>query len=344
MTEGFRHRLQALMREVAFETWTAARLARVTLDLDGTVIRTGECAEGAERGFNPHHPKDPSYYPLPAHLAQTGQMLGVWNRPGNTNDSVGAADRLHELIEEIRGRLGAVPIEVRLDGAFCQRAVLDLLTASGVESALKIRMWKWLEVRGRISSRERWTRVSDTVDAFSMALRIDKWARTERVVVFRKRISGKPARPFQLDLLQPDDGYFECSMVATNKNCSERTVWHFMAGRGGHEHTLGELKYGLAFASVVAQDWNANSAWQILNALTHNLMRDFQQRAGIATPKKNSRKRTTRLLFRQMRTLRFEWIHLPARIARPQGRAQLRIAAEPSTRERLDRALESLAA
>jgi hypothetical protein len=27
------------------------------------VLRTGLSAEGAERGFNPHHPKDKSYYP-----------------------------------------------------------------------------------------------------------------------------------------------------------------------------------------------------------------------------------------------------------------------------------------
>jgi len=329
---------------VAFSTWTAAQLARVTLDLDGTVIRTGECAEGAERGFNPHHPKDPSYYPLTAHLAQTGQMLGVWNRPGNSNDSVGAVGRLRELIAEVRSRLGAVPIEVRLDGAFCQKAVLDVLTASRVEYALKMPMWRWLEVRERITDRKRWVRVNRSVDAFSMSLRIGKWQRTERVVVFRKRISGKPAREFQLSLFQPDDGYYEYSMVATNKPCSEQTLWAFMAGRGGHEHTLGELKDGLALASVVAHDWDANSAWQILNALTHNLVRDFQLHAGIATPKKNGRKRTTRLLFRHMRTLRFRWIHLPARIARPQGRPELRIPAEAGTRQRLQAALSRLAA
>jgi hypothetical protein len=177
-----------------------------------------------------------------------------------------------------------------------------------------------------------------------MSLRIEKWERTERVVVFRKKISGKPAKDFQLNLFQPDDGFYEYSMVSTNKTCHERTLWAFMAGRGGHENTLGELKDGLAFASVVTQDWDANSAWQILNALTHNLVRDFQLHAGIATEKKNTHKRTARLLFRKMRTLRFEWIHLPARIARPQGRPELRIAAEPKTRGRLDQALARLAA
>lgn len=344
MTVLLRDRLQALLRDVAFATWATAELSRVTLELDGTIVRTGNAVESAERGFNPHHPKDPSYYPLTAHLAQTGQILGVWNRPGNTHDSVGAVERLDELIDDVRERLGPVPVEVRLDSAFCQRAVFELLTASGVQYAIKLPMWKWLEVRGRITKRKRWTRVNASVDAFSMPLRIEKWERSERVVVFRKKISGKPAKAFQLELFQPDDGFYEYSMVATNKTCSEATVWAFMAGRGGHENTLGELKDGLAFASVVTQDWEANCAWQVLNALTHNLVRDFQLHAGIATPKTNSRKRTARLRFRKMRTLRFEWIHLPARIARPQGRAELRIAAETKTRHRLNHAIDKLAA
>ncbi|MBK7952000.1 MAG: hypothetical protein IPK00_25415 [Deltaproteobacteria bacterium] len=38
----------------------------MTIDLDGTVVRTGNCVDGAERGYNPHHPKDPSYFPLTA--------------------------------------------------------------------------------------------------------------------------------------------------------------------------------------------------------------------------------------------------------------------------------------
>lgn len=342
--ESLRDRLQALLREVAFATWTAGGLSRVTLDLDGTVIRAGERTEGAERGFNPHHPKDPSYYPLTAHLAQTGQILGVWNRPGNTNDSVGAVDRITELVEEVRERIGPVPIEVRLDGAFCQKAVLEVLTASGVEYALRVPMWEWLDVRDRIRRRRSWSRVHDSVDAFSMPVRIERWQRTERIVVFRKKISGPPARAYQLHLFQPDDGYYEYSMVATNKTCDERTLWSFMAGRGGHEHTLGELKDGLAFASIVSQDEDANSAWQLLNALTHNLVRDFQLHAGIATPKANGRKRTTRFRFIKIRTLRFEWIHLPGRIARPQGRRQLRIAAPISTRRRIDRAIHRIAA
>jgi hypothetical protein len=344
ISEGYRDRLRDLLRDIAFATWAHAELHRVTIDLDGTIIRTGGCVEGAERGFNPHHPKDPSYYPLTAHLAQTGQLLDVVNRSGRVNDSEGAVDRLRLLIDDARSRVGSVPIEVRLDGAFCQAPVLELLEASGVEFAMKLPMWKWLGVRERISQRKSWSKVHDSVDAFSLRLRLKPWKRTERVVVFRKKISGKPAKHFQLELFQPDDGYYEYSMVVTNKPESDATIWHFMAGRGAHEKTLGELKQHFAFASVVTNDWDANSTWQLLSALTHNLVRDFQLKAGLAKPRRNSRKRTYRYSFRSMRTLRFLLIHIPGRIVRPQGRRELRIAAAPKTRRRIEGVVDAIAA
>ncbi len=342
-TSYYRDRLQALLREIAFATFVGTPLRRVTLDLDGTVIRTGECVDGAERGFNPHHPKDPSYYPLTAHLAQTGQLLGVWNRPGNVNDAVDAVAHLGELIDATRERLGVVPLEVRLDGAFCQKAVFELLEASGVEYALRVPMWQWLGVREKIAARKRWKRIGPRLQAFSLHHRIDKWSRTERIVVFRKHVSGRSRKNFQLDLFSPDDGHYEYSMVATNKTVSERAVWAFMAGRGGHEKTLAELKQHLAFGTVPTNDWDANSTWQLLSAITHNLVRQFQIESG-AKKRPNGRKRTYRFQLPSVRTLRFELIHLPARIARPQGKAQLRVAAAPASRKRIRKLERKLAA
>jgi hypothetical protein len=342
-TSYYRDRLQVLLREIAFDTFRSARLHRATLDLDGTVIRTGECVDGAERGFNPHHPKDPSYYPLTAHLAQTGQFLGVWNRPGNVHDSVDAVKHLRELIDATRLQLGAVPLEVRLDGAFCQKAVFDLLEASGVEYALRVPMWQWLHVREKIATRKRWTRIGPRLQAFSTSHRIEKWDRTERIVVFRKHVSGKSRKNFQLDLFSPDDGHYEYSMVATNKTVSERGVWSFLAGRGGHEKTLAEVKQHLAFATVPTNDWDANSTWQLLSTITHNLVRQFQIETG-AVSRPNGRKRTYRFRLPSVRTLRFELIHLPGRIARPNGKSELRIAATPTSRHTIREIERKLAA
>jgi hypothetical protein len=127
-------------------------------------------------------------------------------------------------------------------------------------------------------------------------------------------------------------------MVATNKTVSERALWAFMAGRGGHEKTLAEIKHHLAFGTVATNDWDANSTWQLLSAITHNLVRQFQIETG-AAQRPNGRKRTYRFRLPSVRTLRFELLHLPGRIARPQGKTELRIAASPASRDRI-RALE----
>ena len=57
-------------------------LRRLTIDVDGSVVSTGLTVEGARRGFNPHHRKVPSYYPITAYEANTSQILRVHNRPG----------------------------------------------------------------------------------------------------------------------------------------------------------------------------------------------------------------------------------------------------------------------
>ncbi len=344
VSEGYRGRLRELLREVAFETWSRGSLRRVTLDLDGTVVRTGNAVDGADRGFHPHHPKDPSYYPLTAHLAQTGQILDVVNRSGRVHDSEGSVTMLESLIGEARRRAPGAPIEVRLDGAFCQSPVLDVLEGSGVEYAMKIPMWEWLGIRDRVRRRKSWTRVDDRRSSFSTRLRIEKWSRTVRVVIYRKKISGKPARSFQLNLFQPDDGYYEYSMVLTNKQESERSIWHFMAGRGGHEKTLGELKQCVAFGTVPTNDWDANSTWQLLSALTHNLVRDFQVATRVAPARKNTQKRTCRFRFESLRTVRFTLLGLPGRICRPNGRQELRIVASSKAQAKIRRIERQLAA
>jgi len=53
----------------------ACTLPRWTIDIDGTVLTTGLQVERAERGYNPHHRKNPSYYPILATVAQTGHVL-----------------------------------------------------------------------------------------------------------------------------------------------------------------------------------------------------------------------------------------------------------------------------
>jgi len=55
-------------------------LKRLTIDVDGSVVSTGLRTERAFRGYNPHKQNTPSYYPITAHLAQTGHILRVKGR------------------------------------------------------------------------------------------------------------------------------------------------------------------------------------------------------------------------------------------------------------------------
>jgi hypothetical protein len=71
--------LIALNRDLVTEALARLELPRLTIDVDGSVIRTGATVGWAFRGFNPHHRKDPSYYPLVTHVAQTGQILRLKN-------------------------------------------------------------------------------------------------------------------------------------------------------------------------------------------------------------------------------------------------------------------------
>lgn len=336
-----RERLGELLRSVAYDTIRGGRLSRLTLECDGTVLRTGVCVAGAERGYNPHHPKDKSYYPLTVHLAQTGQLLAVHNRAGNAQDADGALEVMDFLVRDLRQRLGARHLEMRLDGAFFRREILNYLQHSGVEYALKAPLWDWLGLREEIRRRRRWKRVGRGLHGFSTSLSIPQWGLRLRVAIYRKHVSHQTRKNFQLDLFHPDDGHYEYSAVATNKAVRLRSLWEFMAGRGGHEKTLGELKQHLAFDAIPTQDWDANSTWLLISALTHNVVRQFQLATG-APLRSNGPKRTYRWVLESLRTLRFELLNLPAKLARPEGRTELRIAASPETQRRIAQILEAM--
>jgi len=94
---------------------------------------------------------------------------------------------------------------------------------------------------------------------------------------------------------------------------------------------------------VPTKDYTANSAWQHLSVLAHNVARSFQLET-LAEPKPRSRKRTYADLFRSMRTLRFLLIARAGRLTRIAGRQALRLAENPAVEALYDRIAQRLAA
>jgi Transposase DDE domain group 1 len=336
--------LIALNSELLYEQLDRLALPRLTIDVDGTVVRTGNTVAWAFRGYNPHFKKDPSYYPLLAHLAQTGHILRLKNRPGNVHDSRGAARFVRDLIHELRGRFGRrLPLEFRMEAAFFKEDILDLLSREACEYAIKVPFWPWVGLKPLVAAQRDWIPVSAQVSAFETMLRLEPWDLTLRVLVYRKHVRHQTPKNFQLDLFSPDDGYFEYSAVTTNKALAPAALWAFIAGRGAQEKTYGELKGEFAFDVVPTHHYGANSAWQHLSVLAHNLLRSFQLQT-LATPKPRSPKRTYAFALRSMRTLRFLLIARAGRLARIDGRQVLRLTHNPATEALYGRVAHALGA
>lgn len=313
----------------------AAELRRLTLDVDGSVVSTGLQVEGAERGFNPHHRRVPSYYPITAYEAQSGQLLAVANRPGNVHDGKASVGFIAQLVDRLRRQVGSGPVlELRMDGAFFRNDVLAVLEqARGVEYAIKVPFYQWLGLKELIAQRGRWQRVAPGVSCFERRLSVTPWGRGCRVVIYRKRVHHRTAKNYQLDLFDPDDGYYEYSAVVTNKAVSARTLWHFMAARGIHEKVYGELKSGFAFGCVPSLSYAANSAWQWFSILAFNLTRGFQ-RATTAPRRSANRKRRSLWRFDSIHTLRYQCLHRAGLLLRPGGRSTLDVGTAPAVKRR----------
>ena len=336
--------LVELNHDLVVEALAACRMPRLTIDVDGTVVCTGAQVQWAFRGFNPHHRKHLSYYPLLAHVAQTGHILRIKNRPGNVHDSKQAVTFVRELIDSVRADLGrAIPLEFRMDAAFFQRDLLRLLSARGCRYAIKVGYWSWLPLKQLAADRRDWTPLAPGVTGFEQRLPIRQWGLTVRVMIYRKHVQHESRKNFQLDLFTPDDGHFEYYAVATNMTLGLPALFAFVCGRGAQEKTLAELKGEFALDVVPTNHYGANSAWQQLSVLAHNLFRNFQLATG-AESKARSRKRTYAYLLQSLRTVRFVVIARAGRLTRIDGRNVLRLAQNSGVQQLYERLQHALAA
>ena len=313
----------------------------LTVDVDGTVLSTGMKVERAFRGYNPHHRKVPSYYPITAHLGESGHILRVQNRPGNVEDGKASTGFLRALLHQLHSTCRPEAVRFRMDGAFFKASVLTLLESRQAGYAIKVPFAPWLNLKSLIGRQKDWSRVDDEVDGFRTSLLLEPWDREILITIYRKRVRHQTAKNFQLDLFDPDDGYWEYSAVTSNLGFTIARLWQFMCGRGSHEKVIGELKTGLAFNTIPTQHYGANCAWQQLVALAHNLLLNFQAAAGA---QRRARRPSAWPMYRfsRVRTLRFELFNRAGRLVRPHGVACLSVAANTALEKTVTTMLQGL--
>jgi hypothetical protein len=321
--------LQALVTlnsELVFEKLETMGLGTVTLDLDGTVLSTGNRVQWAFRGYNPHNRHAKSYFPILCHVAQTGHFLQVKNRPGNIHDAKGGALKvIKDCVHQIRERLPGIRIEVRMDSAFFQQEILRYLSKNNIRYAVKVPMWKWLKLKETINARKHWYHAHEKLAWFKKAVHIEPWDHEVEMTFYREKLSDKPPKHHQLDLFTPNDGTYEYSVLCSNKKLSPESLLDFYNGRCAMEHQIGELKGEFAFDSIPTQHYQGNSAYQQLSIMAYNLVRNFQIDTRLTTERERSVSRTNVLAFDSLKTLRFEWINVAGRLVNRSGRKILRM-------------------
>jgi hypothetical protein len=336
---------------VALQAINAAVIARVlatlgvrtwTIDVDGVVVSTGLQVERAFRGFNPHHRKVPSYYPIMAHLAETTHILRVKNRSGNVHDGKAGLPFLRDLWTQLGTLLPrGGTVRFRMDGAFFRQDVLQWLWARPAGYAIKVPFYRWLDLQRYIRAQPTWRPVAPDTTGFVVPEATTPWGRPLWVAIYRKHVQHQATKHYQLDLFDPDDGHYEYSAVTSNLDLTLANLWWFACGRGNHEKTIAQLKTGLAFHTVPTMAYAANSAWQHLVVLVHNLLTNFQIETG-ATRRAPTRKRTVLPILQTIQTLRFVLFNRAAQIVRPHGALRLRLADNQATRQAFTRIRNAL--
>ena len=323
-------------------------LPRITAELDGTVLSTGDTVAWAARGYNPMNRHAKSYFPLLCHIAQTGHFIRVQNRPGNVHDGKSQAlTIMKEVVGQLRQKFPYAILEFRLDSAFFREDIIKYLLSEGIEFAMKVPMWKWLGVKEIIQKRQRWSHPKPRLDYFFKNHQIDSWDIEVPLHFYRMKLSDKPAKGHQLDFFTPDDGVYEHFVLISNKSLQPQNLLDFYNGRCRMEANIAEIKGEFAFDVIPTRHYQGNSAHQQISLLAYNLVRNFQIDTEQVVERKSGCKRTHIFEFQSLKTIRFEIINAAGRILKTSAGKILQIthnAAREKQFENIGKALDHLKA
>jgi len=333
--------LRTFSQQQVLEQIQALRLARITLDFDGSVLSTGRFAEGTAVGFNNKKKGQRSYYPLFCTVAQTGQVLDVHHRPGNVHDSNGAKAFILACIRAIRAALPHCVIEARLDSAFFSDDIVGMLDNEGVEFTISVPFARFAALKGLIENRKRWRRLNGECAYFETHWKPNSWDDKYRFVFIRTCNRQQYKGPVQLDLFIPYEYGYDFKVMVTNKRLSAKKVLAFHNGRGAQEGVFAELKSQAQMDYVPTRRRAGNQIYLLAGVLAHNLNRDMQMRCH-EPDRSTTEKRAPLWQFEQLATLRRQIIQRAGRLTRPQGKLTLTMSVNQSVKSKLLHYLHAL--
>lgn len=330
--------LAELNSQLVVEKLQELGLNQITIDLDGTVISTKGHPSWAFKGYNPIKKGAKSYFPLTAHVGETGHFLSIINRPGNVHDS----SRALAVIQTIRRQLSGFCIRFRADSAFCDPKVIHYLLSRHIGFAIKAPFWKLLNLKDAAQQRKRWYRINGQWSYFWLKQPLDSVAGEHYALILRKKMRC-PKKPYQLDLFSPNNGIYEYSAVVTEtKAWSPEDLLLFVSGRSAQENSISELKTSFAFDHIPTNTYQANSAYLQISQMAYNLATSMQHSMGLAHKRKPNKKFTRLHKIMEWRTFRFLILNRAGKIGRKDGYKVLQMTQNPETKSLYEKIYNSL--
>lgn len=325
---------RALSRSIVLERLAELAPARLTLDFDGSVIGTTRLAEGTAVGYNKKKKGQRSYYPLFCTVAQTGQVLDVWHRPGNVHDSNGARSFILACINEIRQILPKVILEVRMDSAFFSDEIVGMLEALGILYTISVPFERFAQLKVKIEKRRLWRRCDRQTRFFACRWKPKCWAQPRRFVFIRTREPIQRKGPLQLSLFTPYEYGYQFKAILSNMPLSARKLLALHNGRGAQEALFAELKSQTQMDYIPCKRLRANQTWLLAAIMAHNLNRELHMSAHHAE-RSTTEQRAPWWAFVRLGTRRMRLIQRAGRLTNPKGRLTLTLSANPAVQTEL---------
>lgn len=303
-TFGHVRQLDALLDRALQRAWKAGAgpgSGRLVIDVDSFVGEVhGYLKQGAGYGYTKLY----GYHPILATRADTREALHIRLRKGSANTQKGIKRFVDELIARV-DRAGASGQKLlRADSGFWNTKVFERLETAGWEYSIGVRMINKVADAVAAIDETDWQDIAYTKDGQAQIAETVYGAR--RLIVRRTRLTGKQAALF------PD---WRHHPFITNSTHDITIVEAEHREHAVVEQVIAELK-DQALAHFPSGDYDANSAWTVMAAIAHNLLRWTQLLGAPNTTARAARTLRRRLLSipgRLTQHARGWTLHLPAR-------------------------------
>ena len=260
-TFGHVRQLDKLLGRALERAWKAGAgpgAGRLVVDVDSFVGEVcGRLKQGAAYGYT----KLFGYHPILATRADTREALHIRLRKGSANTQKGLLRFCDELIARV-DRAGATGVKLlRADSGFWNTKVFERLEKAGWQYSIGVRNIKNIRAAVDAIDEYAWTKI-DYPDGGEAQIAETIYGE-RRLIVRRTRLLGAQAE------LWPDWRHF-CFL--TNRTDDIAVVEAEHRDHAVVEQVIADLK-DQALAHFPSGHFNANAAWTVLAALTHNLLR-----------------------------------------------------------------------